>query len=229
MNAPGQGDTGGGGCQDFRFLPSFVLRRAPRSCRLKVCVWLKPWCLSPQRPMKSVTLHLRKHLPQWGPRATSSWGPGKESPSIATQTSVTGRLGQARSLLGHDATNFKCCHHHEAKRVGMGPRLRKVLTRPTVSVFLLPYFSVSLRLSKIRTGKAQQNKAIYFHKIYHPLKGPQWPVYYLRLVGIHPPLPHSHPRQPGIGEGGRVGGRVRGEARPGFDISLITYCTIRSI
>ena len=94
----------------------------------------------------------------------------------------------------------------------MDPSLGKVLMRPTVSVFLLLYFSVSLRLSKIRTGKAQQNKAIYFHKIYHPLKRPQRPVYYLRLVGMHPPLPHSHPRQPGAGEGGWAGGS--GE-RPG--------------
>ena len=56
---------------------------------------------------------------------------------------------------------------------------RKVLLRPTVPVFLLLCFSLSLRL-KIRTLKAQQNKAIYFHKIYHPLKGPQWLGYYSR-------------------------------------------------
>lgn len=56
--------------------------------------------------------------------------------------------GPGQVFLGHKATNFKRCHHHEAKRVGMGPRLRKVLMRPTVSVFLLLYFSVSLRLSK---------------------------------------------------------------------------------
>lgn len=69
-------------------------------------------------------------------------------------------------------------------------------------------FSVSLWFSKIRTSKAQQNRAIYFHKIYHPLNGLPWPAYYSHHAG-----PRSAPQTAILSSRGGREGPGRGQAR----------------
>lgn len=73
----GRGDQDAKTFSFSRALPHNVLP----FCRLMICVYLKPQGLSPQWTVHSVTLSVRKQLPQVDPRATSFWGPGEKSPS----------------------------------------------------------------------------------------------------------------------------------------------------
>lgn len=106
--------------------------------------------------------------------------------------------GQAGTLLGIHATNSQGLRPPLKLRGWEWiPCLKKVLNL-SHRLCLSTYFSLfSSGSQKSGASKAQQNKAIYFHKIYHPLNGLQWPAYYLHQVGIRSALPDSHPRQPG--------------------------------
>lgn len=100
-----------------------------------------------------------------GLRAPGSRAKGiEENSTVAAQ----GRLSRARSFPWHprEPQRKHCCYPHD-QRVGLLGCIWKVLSLPHIlcPVFLFTPFS------KVNLGKAQGNKAIHFHKIYHLLNG----------------------------------------------------------
>lgn len=91
-----------------------------------------------------------------------------------------------------------------------------------------PYPAISLYspLSKAKLGEAQGNKAIHFHRIYHLLNrqslSGQGVIYISSGWTTDTATPGSQLHSRAADEG-LDGGQAA------FDISLITYCTIRSI
>lgn len=133
--------------------------------------------------------------------------------------STQGNLSQARSFPWNPCESlWKDCHCPQAKRVG----LEKVLSSPHIPC---PAISLYSPLSKAKLGKAPGNKAIHFHRIYHLLNRQslcgQGVIYissgWTDTATLGSQL-HSRASEEGL-DGGQAA----------FDISLITYCTIRSI
>lgn len=151
MNAPGQGDAGG--------------RRGRGMPRLSVSPELRLTTCSPLLQAEGLRLaqamvsvptaaheecdpEFKEALAPVGPEGHQLLGARKKVP-FRSDTSLRHRTpGPGQVFARPQGDQFQALSPPRSKRVGMGPRLSKVLMRPTVSVFLLLYFSVSLRLSK---------------------------------------------------------------------------------
>jgi hypothetical protein len=131
--------------------------------------------------------------------------------------STQGSLSQVRSFPWHPCESLrKDCHCPQVKSGG----LEKVLSSPHI-----PCPALSSPLSKAKLGKAEGNRAIHFHRIYHLLNRQSLcgqGVIYISSGWTDTATPGSRLHSQ-ASEEGPDGGRAA------FDISLITYCTIRSI
>lgn len=118
----------------------------------------------------------------------------------------------AWAILGfHSSSERPISKHHRHSRSQEGEDGSPISGKFRIcssSLSFCLFLSVPLWFSKIRTSKAQQNKAICFHKIYHPLNGLPCPGYYLHHVG-----PCSAPQTPILSSWGGQEGPGRGQGR----------------
>lgn len=124
-------------------------------------------------------------LPRLSPSVTGSRRSENKCPWPQWHTLLSQAAG---AVLGPCSASTrptsKGCHHSRGREVGPDPPFQES-SGSVHGLCLSSRFSLLPCGSKIRTSKAQQNKAIYFHRIYHPLNGLPWPAYYLHHVGTH--------------------------------------------
>lgn len=145
------------------------------------------------------------------------------SPATAAHTSVTGCRGPSRVFARRLRDRFpSAVTAPGAKTVGLGPLFQES-SESVHRLCLSAYFSL-LPCGSQKSGLAKQHRRRPFisTKFIIPLTGCRGrPIIYTASG------PTRRSRLPSSAAG--AAGRVPAEARPGFDISLITYCTIRSI